>query len=1306
MGILKGKMIDSLAKPFSSDTHYKGFFEKLDALLPRYLSVEVTASCSHGVVTGAGSYMKSSKVTLTCTPADGWNFKQWNKNGSFFSTSAQIEDTVTVNTSYVAEVVASKTYEITTACVCGTVSGAGYVTSGGSCTLTCTPSSGFSFKEWSDGVTTNPRSVTNITADAFYKAICIPTGSDQDYFTVSAKVSPEDAGMIQFGDSVRDFNTYLLGEECDDLTAVSYGQSYYQFVEWSDGDTNNPHTAFTVTRDVMLEARFTDNRHYCSVIEWPTTSQRHYRVEGDINVSLEMYEEQRTGFATKYWFRDTDAYVHFIPDENYIITGIKYRVWYEGGGSETAQTISGVDSWNYGIIGFGNQGSTHFPIRIQIYATTANVNYHINFRAVPSGIASHATLSFDLDGRTIQSGASWAPNSGTDGIVRGSAEIDEGYEFDHWKVNGIPVSGGSSGLEFDMHDYMSDVTAECVLVATYYTLTYSSDAGGAVVATDAYGNYVSDGDEFLLGTPITFNCVFQPHYRFSHWTDNNLGEDHYTQTYTISTTTNGIDVTLHTEVDPNHSDVLTSVTPSGSATISVSPDPSASYWEGDTLDLSASCQSGYVPLKWERYDGTQWIQFAGAVSSVHFVCPAYSSSYPHYDIRLTTQLIPCTFDINAQQGITVAASVGGTAVQLPYNGHYGDVVSVSLSYSSVAYSGVLWNDGSTLTSRQFTLYSSSTPSVTLVGRDLYSINVVSTGNGDVSGDGNYYSNSSCTVTATPYTDYQFVHWLEGGNVVYDGSSPAGATYTFTVTSARVLEAVFARVSVITISTVVSPSGAGSVQGDGAKGAGEVVSLKAIPAEGYEFTEWREGSPAVQVSTDNPYVFNASVNRNLTAVFTAQTYTLTLNYDNTTIDHVVGAGSYPAGTNVSFSAVPKSHYHFTFWSDGNSSNPRSLQLNSNTTLSASGAININQLTVTPTGCSVTSVTVGGSPASLPSPVPYNSAVVVTVSPSFGKLLNRASWNNVPSGTTFNADFTVATFNMPDNAVPISVVASDIEAFSVLRSYNYVQQVPTPGSYTEGDGTEAVWPTARTFVVPCGYSSIAIWVESTLANDRIEVTLSDYTHFTCTARYINSSGSSACYELYGGYSMYQNIPNSTITFSNSLGSRTYTIRAEGHHLMGYVIDPDWPSAYDQYHVRGAMVRPISSSGESQTFQWYFNPQTIQQGGNYNWNVNPPIAFGSDNKTVQNRSDKTGNLITAMSTESYEFVDSYDGTDLCGVVFNTDTAFTVTDISHPEDCPYFYQATVNAPVNNSGHYRYFLLITQTTSGSCPVLFYQSPN
>jgi uncharacterized repeat protein (TIGR02543 family) len=133
------------------------------------------------------------------------------------------------------------------------------------------------------------------------------------------------------------------------------------------------------------------------------------------------------------------------------------------------------------------------------------------------------------------------------------------------------------------------------------------------------------------------------------------------------------------------------------------------------------------------------------------------------------------------------------------------------------------------------------------------------GGGSTSGGSTYSSGSSATVTATPATGYQFVNWTQGGSSV-----STSASYSFTVTSDITLVANFTLAS-FTVITSSSPAEGGTTTGGGAYNYGASITVSAVPAAGYQFTNWTEGGSPVSINEN--YTFPVTASRSLLANFT-------------------------------------------------------------------------------------------------------------------------------------------------------------------------------------------------------------------------------------------------------------------------------------------------------------------------------------------------------------------------------------------------------------------------------------------------------
>ena len=113
-----------------------------------------------------------------------------------------------------------------------------------------------------------------------------------------------------------------------------------------------------------------------------------------------------------------------------------------------------------------------------------------------------------------------------------------------------------------------------------------------------------------------------------------------------------------------------------------------------------------------------------------------------------------------------------------------------------------------------------------------------------------------------------------------------------------------------ITAVADPEEGGSVEGSGTYDGGTVVTVTAIPNEGYSFICWKENG--VTVSTEADYSFIVSSDRNLVAFFS-----LPLNISVTTnmieAGAASGGGTFDYGTTCTLTATPNEGYLFLNWS---------------------------------------------------------------------------------------------------------------------------------------------------------------------------------------------------------------------------------------------------------------------------------------------------------------------------------------------------------------------------------------------------------
>ncbi|MEK6552844.1 MAG: InlB B-repeat-containing protein, partial [Bacteroidota bacterium] len=241
----------------------------------------------------------------------------------------------------------------------------------------------------------------------------------------------------------------------------------------------------------------------------------------------------------------------------------------------------------------------------------------------------------------------------------------------------------------------------------------------------------------------------------------------------------------------------------------------------------------------------------------------------------------------------------------------GSSVTVTAAANS-GYRFVNWTEGNTVVSTSASYNFTISANRTLVANFVQQYTVTTSSNptagGTVtqSGSGTYNTGSSVTVTAAANSGYSFVNWTEGSTVV-----SANASYSFTISGNRTLVANFA-ISTYTL-TVNAANGTVTKNPDQANyNHGATVQLTATPATGYTFTGW-SGDAA---GSTNPLTVTMNSNKNITANFAINTFTVTLSAAPAAGGIVTqsGTGTYSPGSSVTVTAAANSGYNFVSWTE--------------------------------------------------------------------------------------------------------------------------------------------------------------------------------------------------------------------------------------------------------------------------------------------------------------------------------------------------------------------------------------------------------
>lgn len=153
-------------------------------------------------------------------------------------------------------------------------------------------------------------------------------------------------------------------------------------------------------------------------------------------------------------------------------------------------------------------------------------------------------------------------------------------------------------------------------------------------------------------------------------------------------------------------------------------------------------------------------------------------------------------------------------------------------------------------------------SFTTIGQHTVALSSSPALGGSTTGAGSYLTDASATIKAVATEGYTFTNWTEGTKIF-----TLKTDTIFKITEDRTLVANFTANPIeYTVALSSNPLLGGTTSGAGLFTSGASVTVKAVPASGYTFTNWTEGTNIV--STNANYMLNVTGNRTLVANFTS------------------------------------------------------------------------------------------------------------------------------------------------------------------------------------------------------------------------------------------------------------------------------------------------------------------------------------------------------------------------------------------------------------------------------------------------------
>ena len=303
-----------------------------------------------GTTSGGGTFTQGQSVSLTATPATGYDFVNWTEDGTEVSTSATYSFSVTEDRTLVANF-ELQTFNISASVLpanSGTITGDGTYDYNTTCELVATPETGYDFVNWTvDG--------TEVSTDATYSFTVtenrtLVANFELQTFEISASVLPANSGTIT-GAGTYDYNT-----TCELVATPEIG---YDFVNWTEDGTEVSTDAtysFTVTENRTLVANFELQTFNISASVLPANSGT---ITGDgtydYNTTCELVATPETGYDFVNWTVDgtevsTDATYSFTVTENRTLVANFELQTFEISASvlpANSGTITGAGTYDY-----------------------------------------------------------------------------------------------------------------------------------------------------------------------------------------------------------------------------------------------------------------------------------------------------------------------------------------------------------------------------------------------------------------------------------------------------------------------------------------------------------------------------------------------------------------------------------------------------------------------------------------------------------------------------------------------------------------------------------------------------------------------------------------------------------------------------------------------------------------------------------------------------------------------------------------------------------------------------------------------
>ena len=539
-----------------------------------------------------------------------------------------------------------------------------------------------------------------------------------------------------------------------------------------------------------------------------------------------------------------------------------------------------------------------------------------------------------------------------------------------------------------------------------FTITVNASLGGTA--------YIGDDPDlqeqrFSVGDTCTVHAMPDTGYTFANWTeDDNVVSTDASYEFTVTANRN---LVANFASNPQTYTINVSANPSSGGTVT----GGGSYQQGESCTVTATANTGYTFLRWTENGAP-----VSTNASYTFTVTGNRTLVAHFQQQ--------TYTINVSANPSNGGTVTGDGTY-----QHGQTCTVTAT-PATGYTFLRWTENGIQVSTNPSYTFTVTSNHNLVAQfqvNSYTINVSASpsNGGTVTGDGTYQHGQTCTVTATPATDYTFLRWTENDNEV-----STDASYEFTVTANRNLVANFASdTQTYTISVSATEGGVAYV-GDtlgtleGTFSYGDTCTVHAVADTGYTFANWTENDSVV--STDANYHFAVESDRALVANFMElqpDEYNIQASPNPSNAGTVTGANIYHGGDECILKAIANNGYAFLYWMENDTvvsdHNEYSFIVNSDRVFVAQ--FQQQSYTITATSNSDDGGTVSGGGIYV-----YNATCTLTATPNPGYTFDN--WMN-DDGVIQSTD-RVYSFTVTDNASYIATFTPIQQYTITVRSNN--------------------------------------------------------------------------------------------------------------------------------------------------------------------------------------------------------------------------------------------------------------------------------